>query len=759
MIPEIETRSDMPALRIIIQGQVQGVGFRPFVYRLAVGLGLKGEVRNCVGEVEVLAQGQQQALDDFLLGLVRQAPQIAKPVIQSVEPIPVQDWPSFRISASEDQAEASIHVPVDYFICDDCLRELSAPANRRHAYPFINCTQCGPRYTLIAALPYDRPNTSMASFNLCPECLAEYQNPLDRRFHAEPIACPSCGPHLWMSDGTQGDQACLQAAIHKLRQGRILAVKGVGGYHLMCDARSNQAVDLLRQRKHRPHKPLAVMLPSPVDDPLGYARQLVHLDSQTEQRLCAPDRPIILVRQREGQTGICAEVAPGLQEIGIMLPYSPLHHLLLNAYGAPLVATSGNLSGEPVLTDPSEAEAQLSCIAELFLHHDRPILRPADDSVLRPMQGAMQVIRLGRGLAPAEFELSSELMQPVLALGGHMKNTVALAWGKRLVLSPHIGDMGSLRSQQVLAQVVDDLQRLYRVRARMLLCDAHPGYGTSLWAERQGLPVHRVWHHHAHASALLVDQSVDEDVLVFTWDGTGLGEDGSLWGGEALVGRPGHWRRFASIRPFRLPGGDKAGHAPWRSAAGCCWEAGLECPLPPANAMLHAAWAQGLNAPQTSAIGRLFDAVAALLGVCVEASFDGQAPMMLEAVASNATQGLHPELHPLAIKGQGIWRYDWQPLLLWVMQDAASVANKSQAFHQWLAQMMLDVAQRARGELGIRRIGFGGGVFQNRLLSELAGQLLSAQGFDCLQNAVVPMNDAGLSLGQVREFLALSQHA
>ncbi|HEY9199526.1 MAG TPA: carbamoyltransferase HypF, partial [Gammaproteobacteria bacterium] len=444
---------------ITISGRVQGVGFRPFVYRLAHQHDITGWVRNAHGAVEIHAEGTPVQLQHFSNALLSEAPPLSAPGPLAITSSAPEHAKSFIIRDSESAGAADIHVPADGFVCADCLAELHDPANRRHRYPFINCTQCGPRYTLITALPYDRPNTAMRDFALCPDCRREYENPLDRRFHAEPIACPVCGPHLQFVSGEEtvdGDEAALAAAVAALRAGQIVAVKGVGGYHLLCDAANDAAVSGLRARKPRLAKPLAVMFHDP-----AALRLAVHLTAEQESFLASPERPIVLLAKR-ADTGLSDLIAPGLAEIGCLLPYSPLHDLLLNDFGGPLVATSGNLSGEPVLTDRHDAQTRLAHLADAFLHHDRPIVRPADDPVYRVIAGVPRPLRLGRGNAPLELELPTALPEPVLALGSHMKNTLCLAWDTRAVVSPHIGELDTARSLDTLAQVAADLQRLYQ---------------------------------------------------------------------------------------------------------------------------------------------------------------------------------------------------------------------------------------------------------------------------------------------------------
>ena len=738
------------ARHFLITGQVQGVGFRPFVYRLAKQLHVNGWVRNVTGSVEIHAEGSGQNLERFADHLIRQAPAIARPCLARSEAVACKPHAGFAILPSQ-AGEAHIHVPPDFFACEDCLRELNDPADRRHRYPFINCTQCGPRYTLIESLPYDRPNTTMKDFPLCPDCAREYTDPLDRRFHAEPVACAICGPQLvFVEPGeneTSGNEAALAAAIGFLRDGYTVAVKGIGGYHLMCDAKNDEAVARLRMRKPRPFKPLAVMFPADEKS----LSESVALDEQSLDLLRSPQRPIVLLPKKHPEC-LSAQIAPGLDEIGCILPYSPLHTLLLDGFGGPLVATSGNLGGEPVMTDNAEAEARLEIVADAFLHHNRPIARPADDSVYRVIAAKPRPLRLGRGLSPLELELPAELPQPVLALGAHTKNAIALAWGKRAVISPHIGDLSSVKSLETLTRVAADLQALYQIKAARLLVDRHPNYGYRHFVRETGLPVFEVLHHHAHASALAWEFPEAENLGVFAWDGVGLGENGELWGGEAFVGRPGRWQRAASFRSFRLPGGEQAGREPWRSAAALLWECGHPAPFAPE--LLHDAWQKGLNAPPTRAAGRLFDAAAALTGICTHASFEGEGPMKLEAAAQRHDKTEAIPL-PLEQNDTGLWQSDWSPLLPMLMDHTLSPARRAACFHASLAHALLEQALKLREQTGIGDIGLTGGVFQNRLLAEAAKVLLEQHGFKVHLPQRVPVNDGGVCLGQVMEFLYL----
>jgi hydrogenase maturation protein HypF len=705
--------------------------------------------------VDIVACGPPASLRKFHFDLIERAPPLARPSIAKSTPIDQVFYEGFSIVASAADANARVYVPADNFMCDDCRRELNDPADRRYRYPFINCTQCGPRYTLIEALPYDRENTSMAGFELCPDCRVEYENPLDRRFHAEPIACPLCGPGLNFEKGGYSEYSDsdseIALALSALRAGDIVAVKGIGGYHLLCDARNSSAVEKLRQRKHRPDKPLAVMFPMQGNGGLHAVRRAVAITKHEAECLQSPARPILLLPKRANNS-LADNIAPGLREIGVFLPYSPLHDLLLNDFGGPLVATSGNVSGEPVLTENDESVLRLADIADAFLHHDRPIVRPADDPVCRTIAGEIRPIRMGRGSAPCEMALPWRLAEPVLAVGGHMKGTIALGWDDRAVVSPHIGEMDNPRSFQVFEQLIDDLQALYGVHARRVIGDAHSGYTTHRWARRQDLPFSTVFHHEAHASALTAELGRDGQWLVFTWDGVGLGEDGSLWGGEALLGRAGDWRRFASFRPFRLPGGNLSGRAPWRSAAALFWECGETWDeAPDADGLAQTAWSIGLNSPYSSAAGRLFDAAAAIICKLPTVSHEAQGPMQLESLCRSRQS---PITLPLALDGTGVYRSDWAPLLPMLADETMTPARRAEIFHASLATAILDQAMTARMSHAVNCIGLTGGVFQNNFLASLAVDLLANNGFEVHLPLKLPCNDAALSFGQVAEYAA-----
>ena len=749
--------------RIVVEGRVQAVGFRPFIHRLVLGYGLSGWVRNCAGRVEIAVRGNDGAVEQLIDAIVTRAPPLARPKITRVEPTLMEDDGHFRILASARGEVSGAELPPDHFVCDECLVEMADPAARRYRYPFINCTQCGPRYSIIRALPYDRAHTTMAEFVLCPDCRAQYSDPTDRRYHAQPLACPSCGPKLQFRGADQDvsdNDAALAACVGAIASGLTVAVKGVGGYHLVCDATSEAAVTRLRAAKRRPAKPFAVMVPMAPDDALHWPRQLAELDEVETSLLRSPIRPIVLVRRLPGAR-LARGVAPGLADIGLMLPYSPLHHLLLEALAKPVVATSANITGEPVLTDNAEVEARLRSCCDAFLHHDRPIHRPADDPVVRVIAGRAVPIRLGRGTAPALMRLPVALDEPALACGGQMRATIALGWQDRAVVSPHIGDLGSLRASKVFDSVADGLEQLYGVSSVRTVCDAHPGFSTRAWARRRGRPIELVHHHHAHASALAGEHGVTEPMLVFAWDGVGLGEDGHLWGGEALHGTPGRWRRLGTFRPLRLVGGDIVAHEPWRSAAAACWALGIPWGTHrPESALVRHAWDRRINTNESCAVGRLFDAAAALLGLVESASYDGQAPGMLEAVAGAPT-GRYISL-PIT-HGRGVpWSVDWEPLMSALVELArrgpAGVSSGADLFHSTLAHTVLEQARAARERFDVAHVGLTGGVFQNRRLAGEAAALLCADGFAVLLHEQVPPNDGGLSFGQLVELAGRRAH-
>ena len=753
----------MSSRKIIVTGHVQGVGFRPFVYRLASRFRLKGSVQNQSGEVVITCHGDAGAIDGFSRALIAEAPPLSDPHIKNISDADAAKTDSFSIIPSDQSATPDIHIPPDFFTCDDCLQEMNNPQQRRFQYPFTNCTQCGPRYTLINRLPYDRPNTSMAGFKLCDDCRKEYETPDDRRFHAQPLACDKCGPQLTFVSFDKriaGNSDSLEATIEALRQGQVVGIKGVGGYHLVCDAHSEDAIRTLRQRKLRPDKPFAVMFPAKGKDNLDTVRQYTELTGREAELVNSPQRPIVLVNIKPydsmgqpGHPGVPQSVAPGLNQLGVFLPYSPLHHLLLNAWQGPLIATSGNISGEPVITDNQQAENKLATVCDAFLQHDRPIVRPADDSVQRVVNGQVMTMRSGRGIAPLELELPEKIAEPVLALGGHLKATVALAWNDRIVISPHISDLDTRRGLEIFEQVISDLQNLYQIKACKIVCDAHPGYQSSRWAQQQALPVQKIWHHHAHASVVAGQYPEVNNWLMFCWDGVGLGQDNTLWGGETFYGQPGHWQHLAGFRPFYLPGADKAGREPWRSAAALLWETGSQYhPAIEHGELAYKAWQKKINCPQSSAAGRLFDAAASLVLNINNVSYEGQGPMQLEAVASNCDDFIPL---PLLEEPQQPDRVDWSTMLPYLMDQSKSVEERSAMFHISMAQTVIDQALHYSSEYAFDGIGLSGGVFQNKKLVETIIRLAQPHKLDIYLPETIPVNDGGLSYGQIIEFMGI----
>lgn len=724
-----------------MRGRVQGVGFRPVVFRLARELGLRGWVRNDAAGAEVALAGTGEAIARFRAELPGRLPAAAD--LQSVEELSAPDVlpAGFEIRASADAGGVRVAgILPDLATCPDCLREILDPNDRRYGYPFANCTHCGPRYSIIEALPYDRANTTMRGFEMCPVCAAEYRDPGNRRFHAQPNACPVCGPSLaWVSAG--GDEQAvrglaLQAAAEALRGGRIVAVKGIGGFHLMVDARNGKAVRRLRERKRRDEKPFAVLFPA------VEAIEAECAVSEAEQKwLESQAAPIVLLKRREGAQGLAEEIAPGLPWIGAMVPYTPLHHLLMRALGFPVVATSGNLTDEPICTDNDEALARLGGIADFFLMHDRPIARPMDDSVLAVCGGEPVMMRRGRGLAPYSLPFPGA-PDGWVAAGAQMKSAVAVTAGGNAVMSPHIGDLDHEGAARLWERAVQDLAGLHGLAPVAAAADLHPGYASTLGAAELGVPVRGVQHHHAHIAACMAENGLAGPVLGIAWDGTGLGTDGTIWGGEFLVCTRTEFRRAAWLRPFPLVGGDAAAREPRRAALGVLREMGSGHPPPGFAAaelgVLDAMLAEGLNVVRTSSAGRLFDAVAALLGVCQTMSHEGQAAMRMEALA-----GAEPaEAYPFGWAGDAL---DWAPMIAALLAEGEPAETASARFHATLVEMMVAVAKREK----IPDVCLSGGCFQNRRLLAGAERRLEAEGFRVWRHREIPPNDAGICLGQL----------
>jgi len=755
-MPETLPSSDM-LLRV--HGTVQGVGFRPFILRLATELGINGWVRNDSSGVLVRAAGEPVSLERFAEQVVSRAPEAARvTAVEWVDAGPSDPAIGGEFSIIESSAlggETRTGVPVDLAPCADCLRELVDPNDRRRGYPFVNCTQCGPRYSIIERFPYDRDKTTMRCFQMCPRCEAEYRDPRNRRFHAEPNACPQCGPRLQLSDAggralATGEDALLQAAA-ALCGGKIVAVKGVGGFHLMADASDEAIVAELRRRKHREEKPLAVMFKD-----AAALRLWADVSTAAEALLSSVRCPIVLLPRR-AQPALAQSVSPGNPWVGALLPSTPLHVRLMNLVDRPVVATSANVSEEPLCTDDAEAFSRLRGIADLFLGHDREIARPVDDSVVRfSDSGAAIVLRRARGYAPAPLTLPGALEEPVLCVGAQMKNTIAVAQGDRVVVSPHIGDLGSAPTHRVFTRTIDTLGGLCGAKFAAVACDKHPGYASTRYAEGTGLRLVPVQHHLAHVLAVLLEHGHPADsVLGVAWDGTGYGEDGTVWGGEFILLRKGLAERFAHIRPFRLLGGEAAVRDARRCAISIASAMGSEASnrlawklgfTPAESATLHAMLALGLNSPVCTSAGRLFDAFGALLGQGRWNSFEGQIPLAVEVAARNGLRYTQPLQFDVARgAGRNGWEIDWRPAAETVLNhgqpDTSSLAF---AFHEGLARAVAEVAFHA----GVGTVALSGGCFQNALLRSLVESKLLAAGFRVLAPIYLPPNDGAIAAGQ-----------
>ena len=758
--------------RIEVTGVVQGVGFRPFVHRLATAAGLSGFVGNDGDGVFVELEGDPVAVDAVMARIVASPPPLAQ--IDTITATAVEPTGSqgFEIVSSRPGTGATTFVSPDLDVCDDCRRELADPADRRFRYPFINCTSCGPRFTITLSTPYDRPATTMAGFTMCERCQSEYDDPADRRFHAQPNACPDCGPRVWLEpdDGSADPVAAARALV---AGGGIVAVKGVGGFHLACNARNHVAVSELRARKNRIEKPFAVMVAD-----LATARSIAVLSEAECAVLTSRRRPIVLADARLDvgpDAALSAAVAPGMRRLGVMLPSSPLHHLLVEP-GEVWVMTSGNISAEPIVKDNDEARRLLTYLADALLLHDRDIHVHCDDSVVRLLDDEELPVRRSRGYAPLPVRLGFDT-PPTLAVGGELKATFCLAAGHDAFMSQHIGDMANLETLTAFTAAVEHMQTLFRIRPEVLVADLHPRYLSAGWAERaaDGRPVIRVQHHHAHIASVLAEHRHAGPVIGFSFDGTGYGTDGTIWGGEVLVGDLTGFERVGHLATAALPGGDASVHRPYRMALSHLHRAGLPwaelipsvAATPAAERItLHHQLETGLNSVGTSSVGRLFDAVASLAGVCHLASYEGQAAMQLEAIVAPDETGAYPfGIADDAAAGSGGGGggggggaiIDPTPALGALVADLAADVGPgviAARFHHGLARTVAALAGRISRTTGIRTVALSGGVFQNATLVQEASRLMVADGMMVLRHRVVPPNDGGLALGQV----ALARH-
>jgi hydrogenase maturation protein HypF len=748
--------------KVAIRGAVQGVGFRPFVYRLATDLRLNGWILNSAQGVFIEVEGARDSLRRFLLRLEKEKP--SRAIIHTLESsfLDPVGYSTFEIHETENRGQKTALILPDIATCADCLREIVDPTNCRFRYPFTNCTNCGPRFSIIEALPYDRVNTSMKKFAMCAECEREYHDPLDRRFHAQPNACPRCGPQLqlWNDNGvvvSERDDA-LQQAADVIRSGKILALKGIGGFQLLVDARNEAAVSRLCTRKHREEKPFAVMFPS-----LKAVREICEVSELEEHLLLSLESPIVLLyrlsairnhcQSGSDQSAICSAVAPRNPNLGVMLPYTPLHHLFMRELDFPAVATSGNLSDEPICIDERDALERLRGIADFFLVHNRPIVRHVDDSISRIMCGRELVLRRARGYAPLPVHLKVTL-PTVLALGAHLKNNVALSVGADVFISQHIGDLETEQAFHAFQRAAEDLPQLYDAKMDIVACDMHPDYLSTKFATHQPIPAHPVQHHWAHVAACMAENEIEPPALGVAWDGTGYGLDGTIWGGEFLFANDESFERVAHFRQFRLPGGQAAIKEPRRAAIGLLYElfgdeiwnrreltsAFSETEL----ALLRQMIAKKINAPLTSSVGRMFDAVTSLLGLRHVASFEGQAAMELEFAIQSTTD----ETYSFEISETWPHIVNCQPLINDILKDlerSVSTGAVAARFHNTLAEIVVAVAKQIDEE----KIVLTGGCFQNQYLTERTIKRLIDEDFRPYWHQRIPPNDGGIALGQI----------
>jgi hydrogenase maturation protein HypF len=742
-------------VKYLFSGIVQGVGFRPFIYRLAIENSLTGFVQNRSDGVVVEVQGKPEAIKKFDSRIKKELPPLANVVNISKKEIPIVDEKSFQIISSHKDKQASVHITPDYATCNDCLKELFDPKDRRYRYPFINCTNCGPRLTIIKDIPYDRINTSMSKFPLCPECRKEYEDPSNRRFHAEPNACPVCGPKLSLLN-ENGDQiSCpdpIESTIDLLKKENILAIKGLGGFHLAVDATNTDAVKRLRSRKFREAKPFAIMVKN-----IEHASKIAELMPEEKELLLSAERPIVLVKKKL-KTVISDAIAPGMANLGIMLPYTPLHHLLLEKFDA-LVMTSANQTDEPICIDNNEAVRRLQGIADFFLVHNRDILVRCDDSIAIVAEKKPRIVRRSRSFSPKPVILKDSYPN-ILALGGQLKNTICILKENCAFLSPYIGDMETPQARDFLHESISLMERITECKPDLIVCDLHPGYYTTQVAQKMaGENVIQVQHHHAHIVSCMAENNISGDVIGLSMDGTGYGEDGAVWGGEFLIANETSFTRAGHIKYFLLPGGEAAIHEPWRIAAsllqdiyGPDWkDIAKKLKLVPDKAnlsLLDTVMEKKINSPYTSSLGRVFDAVSAILGLRSKVSFEGQAAMELEAFFTGKTD-LSMPFSILEENNQYV--LDLCPMIKDIVERrlrGESLEALASGFHISLVQAFMAMVEKIRKKTGLNGIALSGGCFQNRALLQKSISKMKASGFEVFSHHLVPTNDGGIALGQ-----------
>lgn len=754
-------------LLISIKGAVQGVGFRPFIYRLAEQLNLQGYVVNSSSGVTIEVESSENNLLEFIRKIETEKPAHAIIVSFEYSFLHSVGYSTFEIRESKSDGEISALILPDISICDDCLNEILDPKDRRYLYPFINCTNCGPRFSIIEKIPYDRSNTSMKIFDMCDDCRKEYENPLDRRFHAQPIACPKCGPHLelWNDNGkivATHHQALLNTAKF-IREGEIVALKGLGGFQLIVDARNDSAVLKLREKKHRDEKPFALMFPN-----VETVNSVCEVSKTELAMLTSPESPIVILKRKYSSNINCdfvsIHVAPKNPYLGIMLPYTPLHHLLMRELNFPIVATSGNLSEEPMCIDENEALVRLKNIADYYLVHNRPIVRHVDDSIVKSVNNRRMILRRARGFAPLPLQIRNKNLtnedKIVLAVGGHLKNTIAIKKSDNIFISQHIGDLSTSESFSAFKKTIKDFENMYLAKPEMIVTDLHPEYLSTKYAKSRNINLFEVQHHYAHVAACRLENQVEGEALGVSWDGTGFGLDKTIWGGEFFYSNDSDFKHVAQFRKFMLPGGETAIKEPRRAACGILYEIYGENffdYMPKAfkdkftkNAfqIIYKLLSKKINSPQTSSVGRIFDAVSSLLNICNISNYEGQAAMLLEFAAEANECGEYP----FNISEKEIIIIDWQPIIENILDNinnGVSISLISSRLHNTLARIILRTAEK----LNLKKIILSGGCFQNSLLTEKTIKLLEENKFEVYWHQRIPPNDGGISVGQIAAYL------
>ncbi len=738
----------MQTYKITITGRVQGVGFRPFIYALAIEHNLKGYILNSKNGVEIVVNALENSLQKFIQNITTKLPNLAKIDSLSVKQIDKLEFSRFTIKESIDSSEVSANIPPDISICKECESELFDPSNRRYLYPFITCTNCGVRYSIIYDLPYDRDKTSMKFFKMCKACEAEYTNPLNRRYHAQPIGCWECGPTLSLWDKNNQlkikNSELINSVVELIKRGNILAIKGVGGYHLVCDASNCEAIAKLRERKNRPSKPFAIMVKD-----IDMAKELAQINELEKKLLSSKERPIVILKQRleAKRVKLSSLVAPKINRIGVFLPYTPLHLLILNKLNRPIVATSANFSDEPIATN-FEAISKLNGVYDYLLEHNRDIVNGCDDSVVMVVKKQVITIRRARGYTPYEIELPFNLKEKTLALGANQKSTIAIGFANRAILSPHIGDLDSIESIEYYKQNIENLKRIYKFEPKIIACDMHPNYESTkvaieLKVKNEKLKINQVQHHFAHILGVMAENKIKSDVLGVAFDGTGLVDDGKLWGGEFLLCNYKGYKRIAHLKYFKLLGGEKAIKEPRRVALSLLFETfgkdALELDNPTIKAFskselnsLYIMWQKGLNAPLSSSMGRVFDGVASLLGVSQKISFEGESGMLLEELYNNDIK----DIYPYKIEDKVI---DLAPMI----KELVDTQDKSIAVSKFF-NTIVDIILQIHKEYNLPLV-VSGGVFQNRILVELLLQKKP----NIILAKKIPPNDGGVALGQL----------